>query len=106
MIFSEWVPSTSPSHLVHHFFLDHRSADLHPFCFEQREAHSPADEHRIDPRKEVLDDTQLVCDFGATKDDDIGNRRVAQEPTQSRELGVEQGPRIDLTKSAMPTVEA
>src|SRR5690606_29043107 len=65
-------------------------ADLEAAGGEQGEAHATTDQEDVDPGQQVLDDAQLVGDFGSAQYDDVGPFGCAEEPAQRFQFGYQE----------------
>src|SRR3954452_19471919 len=73
--------------------LEQRVTDVVTLRREEREAHATADEQRVDPRQQALDDLELVRHLRAAENDDVRPLRVLGQPLQDLDLALHELPR-------------
>ena len=72
---------------VEQILLDERLPDRQPARLEERVRHRAADEQRVHPRHEVLDDLELVRHFRAAQHGDERPIRLLQDPAEILDFG-------------------
>jgi hypothetical protein len=71
----------------HPIGLDERIADRISLRLQERERHRAADEQRVDPLQQRVDDTELVADLGAAEQRNERALGVSEQPAERLDLG-------------------